>query len=124
MRNDKKKRTALTVSFPDQAVRERAATAADCNLVVNAGAGTGKTTLLVDRFLHLLFRNDRALPLSQIVALTFTNKAAREMKIRLRSRLVAMREVGRSGTQVKTVSQYDENFLKRRVNLSFYWKQS
>ena len=100
------------MTLPDQAVRERAATASDCNLVVNAGAGTGKTTLLVDRFLHLLFRNNNALPLHQIVALTFTNKAAHEMKVRLRSRLIAMREMGRSGAAPTKPAEYDDDFVR------------
>jgi len=100
------------VLLPDQAVRERAASATDCNLVVNAGAGTGKTTLLVDRFLHLLFRPDQGCSLGHIVALTFTNKAAREMKVRLRGRLLAMREMGQPGSVSATTSPYDEEFAK------------
>ena len=41
----------------DVSERERAATTFDRNLVVTAGAGTGKTTLLVDRLVHLLMRD-------------------------------------------------------------------
>jgi len=52
------------------------------SLTVEAGAGTGKTTLLVDRILSLL-RNQKA-SLEQIVAITFTEKAAGELKVRLR----------------------------------------
>lgn len=74
-------------SLPDGAARERAATAADRNIVVTAGAGTGKTTLLVDRLVHLLMRQSNPLGIGEIVALTFTNKAANEMKLRLRERL-------------------------------------
>ena len=55
--------------------------------MVTAGAGTGKTTLLVDRLVHLLLRNPDPLQITEIVALTFTNKAADEMKQRLRDRL-------------------------------------
>ena len=63
------------------------------NLVVTAGAGTGKTTLLVDRLVHLLLRNPGPLRITEIVALTFTNKAANEMKQRLRDRLQSYLEV-------------------------------
>lgn len=73
--------------IPDQAQREAAATTFDRNVVVIAGAGTGKTTLLVNRLLYLLMRRTDPLDLSRIVALTFTNKAATEMKLRLRERL-------------------------------------
>ena len=71
-------------ALPDAAARERAATTFDRNVVVTAGAGTGKTTLLVDRLVHWLMREPDALAITQIVALTFTNKAANEMRVRLR----------------------------------------
>ena len=61
--------------------------------MVTAGAGTGKTTLLVDRLVHLLLRNPDPLKITEIVALTFTNKAADEMKLRLRQRLQAFLDI-------------------------------
>ena len=48
------------------------------NLLIEAGAGTGKTTRLVKAILQVLFI--RQIPLEGIVALTFTNKAAGELK--------------------------------------------
>jgi ATP-dependent helicase/nuclease subunit A len=73
--------------LPDALDRKRAVVTFDRNLVVTAGAGTGKTTLLVERLVHLLLRNPDPLPITDIVALTFTNKAANEIKQRLRERL-------------------------------------
>ncbi len=64
----------------------------DRNIVVVAGAGTGKTTILVNRILNLLMRDPRPLTITEIVALTFTNKAATEMKQRLRRELMALAE--------------------------------
>jgi ATP-dependent helicase/nuclease subunit A len=49
--------------------------------VVTAGAGTGKTRTLVARYLSLLVEG---MPLRSIVAITFTKKAAREMRNRIR----------------------------------------
>lgn len=73
--------------FADAAERERAIGTFDHNLLVTAGAGTGKTTLLVDRLVRLLLRSPAPLRITEIVALTFTNKAANEIKLRLRERL-------------------------------------
>jgi ATP-dependent helicase/nuclease subunit A len=73
--------------IPDREARKAAETTFDRNVVVVAGAGTGKTTLLVNRLVHLLMKEPQPISITQIVALTFTNKAATEMKVRLRERL-------------------------------------
>jgi ATP-dependent helicase/nuclease subunit A len=63
---------------------------ANGNLVVTAGAGSGKTRVLVERYLRLLqdaYQSDPAAApdASGILAITFTEKAAREMRERVRS---------------------------------------
>ncbi len=58
------------------------------HLIVTAGAGTGKTSLLIERYVALL-RHERA-SVEQIVAITFTEKAAAEIRMRLRDRLDAV----------------------------------
>lgn len=75
------------VLLPDADARLTAETTFDRNVVVLAGAGTGKTTLLVNRLIHALLRAPHPLRLTEMLALTFTNKAANEMKARLRDRL-------------------------------------
>jgi ATP-dependent helicase/nuclease subunit A len=59
-----------------------AVSARGCDVVVTAGAGTGKTRTLVARYLSLLADGN---PLRAIVAITFTRKAAREMRNRVRA---------------------------------------
>ena len=77
-------------TISDMDARRAAETTFDRNVVVVAGAGTGKTTLLVNRLVHLLMREPRPVAMTQIVALTYTNKAASEMKARLRERLTTL----------------------------------
>lgn len=53
---------------------------------VSSGAGTGKTTTIVKRFLNILDKDDRVEP-NEILCVTFTNKAAEEMSIRVQKEL-------------------------------------
>lgn len=59
----------------------------DRSVAVVAGAGTGKTTVLVERFLALLDANPDW-PITAIVAITFTERAAEEMRSRVRQRIL------------------------------------
>lgn len=60
------------------------------HISVTAGPGSGKTTVLVERYLHIL--REQSLSIDQIVAITFTNRAANEMRERLRKELNAILE--------------------------------
>ena len=58
-------------------------------LAVEAAAGTGKTTVLVDRIINVIAQGTTTV--DRIVAVTFTEKAAGELKLRLRAKLDAER---------------------------------
>jgi ATP-dependent helicase/nuclease subunit A len=62
---------------------QQAAAYAPCSVVITAGAGTGKTHMLAERYLYYLRERDLS-PL-EIVAVTFTEKAATELRSRIRA---------------------------------------
>jgi ATP-dependent helicase/nuclease subunit A len=69
----------------DREERDRTRVSRGETLVLEAGAGTGKTTLLVDRIESLLLEGDALV--TEIAAVTFTENAAATLKLRLRERL-------------------------------------
>jgi len=77
---------------PDERSRRDAEKARGVNVIVDAGAGTGKTTLLVRRLVEMVAPADDAadaVSLEHIAAVTFTRKAAGELRLRVRERLLA-----------------------------------
>ena len=75
----------MTFTPQDNTERERIATSLDETLFVEAGAGTGKTTSLVDRILELV--GGGATTLDRVAAITFTEAAAAELRDRIRTGL-------------------------------------
>src|SRR4051812_34734579 len=60
------------------------------SLILSAGAGSGKTRVLVERYLKHL---RDGVPVTGLVAITFTEKAAREMRKRIRT---SVREIAKT----------------------------
>jgi DNA helicase-2/ATP-dependent DNA helicase PcrA len=91
--------------------QRRAVETIDGPVLVLAGAGTGKTRVLTTRLAHILTLR-RAFP-SQILAVTFTNKAAREMK----ERLEAMIGGAADGLWLGTFHSIAARLLRRHAEL-------
>ena len=87
---------------PDQAARNRIKDDLDTTLFVEAGAGSGKTSALVDRVLSLV-TTGRA-ELRSVAAITFTEKAGAELRDRIRRELERRAEAdpdGETGTRCR-----------------------
>jgi ATP-dependent exoDNAse (exonuclease V) beta subunit len=74
----------------DEEDRQRAIIERERNVIVDASAGTGKTSLVVDRLVELVAPRDgrRAIPIDRLAAITFTRKAAGELRVRTRQRIL------------------------------------
>src|SRR5579883_1767966 len=87
----------------DAAARRTIATSLDESLLVEAAAGTGKTTELVARIVAVL---EQGVAIQSIAAVTFTHKAAGELKLRLRQELDKAR--GRSQSIEEALRHLEE----------------
>ena len=70
---------------PNAASRRRRSTARGRQVFVSAGAGTGKTTVLVERFAEAVC--ERGLDVDSMLVITYTERAAGELRGRIRARL-------------------------------------
>ena len=68
------------------------------NMLVSASAGTGKTTVMIERIVSLI---EQGVDVSEIVVVTFTNLAAAEMKARLATKLSEKRNDTRIVEQIE-----------------------
>jgi ATP-dependent exoDNAse (exonuclease V) beta subunit len=100
----------VTTTLTDQDARHAIANALDQTLVVEAAAGTGKTTALVKRILRVLSTGIDKATVGSIVAVTFTEKAAGELKLRLREALEKER--------TRAIEADADEAVKRRLDVA------
>ena len=62
----------------------------DCNVLVSAAAGSGKTAVLVERIISMITDSDKNIDIDRLVVVTFTKAAAAQMKDKIRKALDSM----------------------------------
>jgi DNA helicase-2/ATP-dependent DNA helicase PcrA len=89
--------------------QQKAVNATEGALLILAGAGSGKTQVVTTRIVHLL--KDKRVPAENILAVTFTNKAAREMNERVRGMAGSMAD----GIVISTFHSLGVRILRRDI---------
>ncbi|HEY6391985.1 MAG TPA: UvrD-helicase domain-containing protein [Bryobacteraceae bacterium] len=104
---------SLGPTLDDRAARERIRTSLGESLLVEASAGTGKTTELIARIVSVLASG--ATTIDHIVAVTFTNKAAGELKLRLRQELDCARDTAGTEDERKNIEEALEHLEEASI---------
>src|SRR3989475_3187559 len=89
----------MDIVTEDAAARTRIRESLDESLIVEAAAGTGKTTELIQRIVAVL-RGGRT-TVDKVVAVTFTRKAAGELRLRLRVGLDKARLAAKDANEIQ-----------------------
>ena len=84
------------------------------NCVVSAGAGSGKTRVLAKRFVYMLI--ERNIPIEKIAALTFTKKAAMEMRERIYGELLEVKNFLNDKDKITLVEKALDNFSNANIS--------
>ncbi len=90
----------------------------DTGIVVSAAAGSGKTTVLIERLSQLLLDENKKIPAEKLLAVTFTNKAAAQMREKLNKAID--KEISRCfASPEERVSEKSSWLLEQKDNLQF-----
>jgi ATP-dependent exoDNAse (exonuclease V) beta subunit len=100
----------VTFLADDRDARDQIRDDLDSTLVVEAAAGTGKTTALVSRIIEVVRRGKGEL--SRLVAVTFTEKAAGELKLRLRGELERARSRSRADGDAESARRLERGLAQ------------
>lgn len=97
-----------TETFIEDLQQENAIKEINNNIHVTASAGSGKTRVLTDRFINIL-KSDEKVNIDQIIAITYTEKAANEMKERI------LKKILKKISSIKTTE--NKKALRRWINI-------
>src|SRR6204780_3220992 len=103
----------IVPQLDDGAARDRIRTSLAESLLVEASAGTGKTTELIARIVAVLAGG--LTTINRIVAVTFTNKAAGELKLRLRQELDRARETVKTSSERSNIEHALEHLEEASI---------
>lgn len=113
------------VNTSDMKARERIRAENGRNVFIQASAGTGKTTLIVDRVMELL---RIGIPLEKLAVVTFTNAAAAELRSRTRETLRSLKNSGEKqfeealsvipGAWITTIHGFASRVLREYFNFT------
>lgn len=103
-----------TPPLADAGQRKLIRTALDCSMLVEAAAGTGKTSELLQRIIAVLMKGRAGV--HEIVAVTFTEKAAGELKLRLRSELENARASTDSPDERRNLEEASRHLEDAHIN--------
>jgi ATP-dependent helicase/nuclease subunit A len=104
---------AIQPHLDDGAARERIRSSLAESLLVEASAGTGKTTELIARIVAVLATG--LTTINRIVAVTFTNKAAGELKLRLRQELDRARVTAKTSAERSNIENALEHLEEASI---------
>ena len=88
--------------------QQKAIDTRNCNLLVSAAAGSGKTAVLVERIISMITDSKNPIDVDKLLVVTFTNAAASEMKQRIGDAIAKQLEV----------QPFNEHLQNQLTNLS------
>ncbi len=91
-------------------MQEKAVYARDCDLLVSAAAGSGKTAVLSERIIQLLMDRENPASINEFLIVTFTNAAASEMKERIGKKIM-------EAASDTMIDKEVRNHLKKQLSL-------
>ncbi len=97
--------------------QQKAASHSEGPLLVVAGAGSGKTRTLTYRIANLILHKD--VDPYHVLAVTFTNKAAKEMKDRIQTLFAQELCLSERGVIISELSDFEQNELRSQVNKKY-----
>lgn len=92
---------------------------ADEHIVVQASAGTGKTTVMIDRIMYLIHINPR-LHLSEMFMITFTNDAAQQMSNRLQDAFMTRYSLTKQKKYMRRVEEQSQMHISTIHSFAYY----